>query len=67
LTDEIARRAQILITMGCGDQCPIVPGAKRDDWTLDDPKGAPIEQVRRIRDDIERRVRELIASEGLAA
>ena len=64
LTDDFARQAQILVTMGCGDECPIVPGAKRDDWPLEDPKGRPLEQVREIRDDIERRVRQLISTEG---
>ena len=60
LTDDVARQAQWLITMGCGDQCPIVPGAKRDDWLLEDPKGKPIEQVRMIRDEIRARVRQLV-------
>lgn len=56
LTTELAQGAEMLITMGCGDECPFIPGLKRDDWPLVDPKGKPIEQVRRIRDDIERRV-----------
>ena len=64
LTDEVARQAQLLVTMGCGDECPIVPGAARDDWPLDDPKGKPIEQVRAIRDDIRDRVRRLVEDEG---
>lgn len=64
LTDEVARQAQLLVTMGCGDECPIVPGAARDDWPLDDPKGKPIEQVRAIRDDIRDRVRRLVEGEG---
>ena len=51
----------MLVTMGCGDECPVVPGVVRDDWPLDDPKDRPIEEVRRIRDDIRRRVRRLIA------
>jgi arsenate reductase len=67
LTAAIAQQAQILITMGCGDQCPIVPGAKRDDWPLDDPKGQSLERVRTIRDDIERRVTALLTAEGLLA
>jgi arsenate reductase len=66
LTDDVAQRAQILITMGCGDQCPFVPGAKRDDWPLDDPKGKPIENVRAIRDEIGRRVKNFIETEGFA-
>jgi arsenate reductase len=64
LTPELARQAQVLITMGCGDQCPIVPGARRDDWPLDDPKGQPIARVREIRDEIRRRVEALIDREG---
>lgn len=64
LTDELARGAQLLITMGCGDQCPIVPGLERDDWPLEDPKGKPRARVRQIRDDIERRVRALVDARG---
>ena len=63
LTDAVARRAQWLVTMGCGDECPVVPGTERDDWALDDPKGRPLEDVRRIRDDIRRRVEHLISTE----
>jgi arsenate reductase len=54
----------MLITMGCGDACPIVPGLERDDWPLTDPKGQSVEAVRQIRDEIEGRVRELLAAEG---
>jgi arsenate reductase len=64
LTGDVARQAQLLVTMGCGDQCPVVPGAARDDWPLDDPKDKPIEQVRVIRDDIRDRVRQLVEGEG---
>ena len=64
LTPELAAGAQLLITMGCGDECPYVPGLRRDDWPLDDPKGQPIERVRAIRDDIRARVEALIAREG---
>jgi arsenate reductase len=64
LTDEVARQAQLVVTMGCGDQCPVVPGAARDDWPLADPKDQPIEQVRAIRDDIRDRVRALVEGEG---
>ena len=64
LTPEVARRAQLLVTMGCGDECPYVPGAERDDWPLEDPKGKPIERVREIRDEIRGRVRVLIEREG---
>jgi arsenate reductase len=64
LTPELAARAQWLITMGCGDQCPVVPGIKRDDWPLEDPKGKPVEQVRAIRDEVLRRVQDLVLREG---
>jgi arsenate reductase len=64
LTDDLARQAQVLITMGCGDQCPIVPGVRRDDWPLEDPKGQPVERVREIREEIRARVRELIEQSG---
>ena len=66
LTDELAREAQLLITMGCGDKCPYVPGLRRDDWPLRDPKGQPIEEVRAIRDEIRGRVESLLRQEGLA-
>jgi arsenate reductase len=66
LTDELARGAQMLVTMGCGEQCPVVPGLKRDDWPLEDPKGKPVERVREIRDEIRRRVAELLRAEGWA-
>jgi arsenate reductase len=52
LTEELARDAQLLITMGCGDKCPYVPGLRRDDWALRDPKGLPAEEVRTIRDEV---------------
>lgn len=64
LTSEIAQQAQILVTMGCGDECPFVPGAERVDWPLEDPKGKPIAAVREIRDQIRERVRALIEREG---
>jgi arsenate reductase len=66
LTMERAQRAQVLITMGCGDQCPVVPGVQRDDWPLEDPKGKPVETVRAIRDEIRQRVRELVENQGWA-
>jgi protein-tyrosine-phosphatase len=62
LTDEMAREAQLLVTMGCGDKCPYVPGLKRDDWPLRDPKDLPPEEIRQIRDDIRRRVGILLAA-----
>ncbi len=60
LTAELAQGVQLLVTMGCGDACPYVPGLKRDDWPLEDPKGKSMERVREIRDEIERRVRKLL-------
>ncbi len=66
LTEELARDAQLLITMGCGDKCPYVPGLRRDDWPLRDPKGQPMEEVRGIRDEIRGRVQLLLGREGLA-
>jgi protein-tyrosine-phosphatase len=65
LTEELARDAQLLITMGCGDKCPYVPGLRRDDWPLRDPKGLPTDEVRAIRDEIKSRVRDLLRQEGL--
>lgn len=62
LTEELVSDAQLLVTMGCGDKCPYVPGLRRDDWPLHDPKGLPIEQVRVIRDEIKERVRSLVDS-----
>ena len=66
LTDELARGAQMLITMGCGEPCPVVPGLRRDDWPLEDPKGKPVDRVRQIRDDIRSRVLILLQREGWA-
>jgi arsenate reductase len=66
LTDNVAHQAQVLITMGCGDACPVVPGALRDDWPLEDPKGKPIERVREIRGEIRGHVRTLIEQHGWA-
>ena len=64
LTLDLARDASLLVTMGCGDECPVVPGARRDDWPLADPKGKTIEDVRRVRDEIRGRVVALVAAEG---
>jgi len=61
LTDEVVRAADAVITMGCGDACPIYPGKRYEDWELEDPEGKDLETVRGIRDEIERRVRELLA------
>ena len=60
LSTDLAKDAHILITMGCGDECPLVPGVERDDWPLEDPKGKPAETVRRIRDEIQKRVADLV-------
>src|ERR687892_538039 len=59
LTRELAEQADVLVTMGCGDECPYIPGRRYIDWDLQDPKGLPLGEVRAIRDDIGRRVREL--------
>jgi ACR3 family arsenite transporter len=67
LTGEIAAQCQLLVTMGCGDACPVVPGARREDWPLDDPKGKDVQGVRAIRDDIRSRVEALVAGEGWGA
>jgi arsenate reductase (thioredoxin) len=64
LTPQLAEEAQVLITMGCGDQCPVVPGARRDDWPLEDPKGKPLARVRDIRDEIRQRIESLLDQEG---
>jgi ArsR family transcriptional regulator len=61
LTDEAVRAADVVVTMGCGDACPIYPGRRYLDWDLEDPVGKPIERVRAIRDDIEARVRRLLS------
>jgi arsenate reductase (thioredoxin) len=61
-TDEIVRAADVVITMGCGDACPVYPGKRYEDWELTDPAGQPIEFVREVRDDIAARVRALMAS-----
>ena len=66
-TDEIVRAADVVITMGCGDACPVYPGKRYLDWTLDDPAGKPVEEIRPIRDEIERRVRGLLAELNVPA
>ena len=60
LTPELASSARHLITMGCGDECPFVPGAEIDDWPIEDPKGKPEQRVREIRDELRARVEEFI-------
>jgi arsenate reductase len=64
LTDELAAGAHLLVTMGCGEACPFVPGLERDDWPLEDPKGKPIERVREIREDVRARVTSLLRARG---
>jgi arsenate reductase len=64
LTPALAAGATLLVTMGCGEECPVVPGAGREDWPLDDPNGLPIAEVRRIRDEIRARVTALVAAHG---
>jgi arsenate reductase (thioredoxin) len=66
LTPELAQGAAMLITMGCGDDCPYVPGLRRDDWPLPDPKGQGIDAVRQTRDEIRARVLELLSRESLS-
>jgi protein-tyrosine-phosphatase len=61
LTDEVVRAADVVITMGCGDACPIYPGKRYEDWTLDDPAGQDLDTVRRIRDEIDERVQRLVS------
>ena len=60
LTHELAEQADVVVTMGCGDECPYVPGRRYVDWEFEDPKGRPLDEVRATRDDIDRRVRELL-------
>ena len=60
-TDEVVRAADVVVTMGCGDACPVFPGRRYEDWVLDDPAGLDVDDVRPIRDEIERRVRRLLA------
>ena len=66
LTHNLAASSSLLITMGCGEKCPVVPGLRRDDWPLEDPKGKSMEVVRGIRDDVRTRIEGLIAKEGWA-
>jgi arsenate reductase len=67
LTDELARDASLLVTMGCGDECPYAPGLERADWALPDPKGRPPGEIRRIRDEIRDRVSTLVKARGWAS
>lgn len=61
LTDQMGREADVVVTMGCGDECPVYPGTRRLDWDLADPAGLPVQAVRPIRDEIEARVTQLVA------
>ena len=67
LTEALAREAALLVTMGCGDACPFVPGLEILDWPLPDPKGQPLSRVREIRDDIRTRIAQLLATRGWTA
>jgi arsenate reductase (thioredoxin) len=60
LTRELAEQADVVVTMGCGDECPYIPGRRYIDWDLEDPKGRPLDEVRATRDEIDRRVRGLV-------
>lgn len=64
LTDDLAAQTDIMVTMGCGEACPVVRGVERQDWPLDDPKGRPVAEVRDIRDEVARRVRALLVERG---
>ena len=64
LTEDLARSASLLVTMGCGESCPYVPGLQVEDWSLTDPKDRPIDEVKRIRDEIKQRVDALVRSRG---
>ena len=64
LTDELAKDATLLITMGCGEQCPHVPGLRHLDWPLEDPKGKPVERVREIREEVKTLVQQLLSAEA---
>ena len=64
LTEELASRTSLLITMGCGEACPVVPGVERDDWPLEDPKGKPTARVREIRDEVRQRIESLLRARG---
>jgi protein-tyrosine-phosphatase len=61
LTHGLAEQADVVVTMGCGDECPFIPGKRYLDWDLPDPKGQPVDEVRRIRDEVRRRVNELVS------
>jgi arsenate reductase len=64
LTEELTAASDLLVTMGCGEACPVLPGVERDDWPLDDPKGQPLERVRQIRDELVHHVRAMLTTRG---
>jgi arsenate reductase len=64
LTHDLAAASDLLVTMGCGERCPVVAGLRRDDWPLEDPKGKSMDVVRRIREEVRARIQALIAQEG---
>jgi arsenate reductase len=66
-TDEIVAASDVIVTMGCGDACPVLPGHRYEEWVLPDPAGQPVDAVRPIRDEIERRVRQLLNDLGVTA
>jgi protein-tyrosine-phosphatase len=66
-TDELIERVDVVVTMGCGDECPYYPGTRYEDWAVTDPAGLPLDAVRPIRDDIEARVRALIEELDLSS
>jgi arsenate reductase len=66
-TDEMVEAADVVVTMGCGDTCPFIPGRRYEDWTLPDPAGQPVDAVRPVRDEIEARVLELLTSLGITS
>jgi protein-tyrosine-phosphatase len=66
-TDDMLQQTDVVVTMGCGDTCPVVPGVRYEDWPLDDPAGQPVDAVRPVRDEIERRVRDLLGRLGVTA
>jgi arsenate reductase len=65
LDDASIRAADVVVTMGCGDACPVVPGKRREDWALDDPAGKPLARVREVRDEVRARVRRLLGELGV--
>lgn len=66
-TNDMVEAADVVVTMGCGDTCPFIPGRRYEDWTLPDPAGQPVDAVRPVRDEIEARVRDLLISLGIKA